>query len=400
MASIWQITLSGYDAQAASESGQSATGKIALGTWGSYGHETIQVTLAEPWDVCTLVTATFWPTYSPDHWDTPGIRVALGTDGLLTVPPEATNRPTQTGRVVFEGLADNKKIISADVRYTVRDHAPTGGTESTATPSLLEQLLTQTGSNAQAAAQSADAAAKSASAAAENADAASASKTAAATSEGNASASADAAAKSAEMAADSQQAAKASEAAAQKSQQASEAAEGEADAAKDNAQSSAEAGCQKCKPLRLASESASGRKRCCQCLPAKRRQRPVSPMPRSVRPTPKPTRMPAPKAPRRRQRQPQLPPTAKKARNPARTQPLPVKRRRLTAPAPRPPVKRRRPRSESNAKTSSDAAAKSASAAASSANSAAGDATTAADSKTAAATSEANAKASADEAAG
>lgn len=59
MASIWQITLSGYDAQAASESGQSATGKIALGTWGSYGHETIQVTLAEPWDVCTLVTATF-----------------------------------------------------------------------------------------------------------------------------------------------------------------------------------------------------------------------------------------------------------------------------------------------------------------------------------------------------
>lgn len=196
MASIWQITLSGYDAQAASESGQSATGKIALGTWGSYGHETIQVTLAEPWDVCTLVTATFWPTYSPDHWDTPGIRVALGTDGLLTVPPEATNRPTQTGRVVFEGLADNEKIISADVRYTVRDHAPTGGTESTATPSLLEQLLTQTGSNAQAAAQSADAAAKSASAAAENADAASASKTAAATSEGNASASADAAAKS------------------------------------------------------------------------------------------------------------------------------------------------------------------------------------------------------------
>ena len=90
MASIWQITLSGYDAQAASESGQSATGKIALGTWGSYGHETIQVTLAEPWDVCTLVTATFWPTYPPDHWDTPGIRVALGTDGLLTVPPEAS----------------------------------------------------------------------------------------------------------------------------------------------------------------------------------------------------------------------------------------------------------------------------------------------------------------------
>ena len=59
MASIWQITLSGYDAQAASESGQSATGKIALGTWGSYGHETIQVTLAEPWDVCTLVTLSF-----------------------------------------------------------------------------------------------------------------------------------------------------------------------------------------------------------------------------------------------------------------------------------------------------------------------------------------------------
>ena len=77
MASIWQITLSGYDAQAASESGQSATGKIALGTWGSYGHETIQVTLAEPWDVCTLVTATFWPTYPPDHWDTPGIRVPV-----------------------------------------------------------------------------------------------------------------------------------------------------------------------------------------------------------------------------------------------------------------------------------------------------------------------------------
>lgn len=241
MASIWQITLSGYDAQAASESGQSATGKIALGTWGSYGHETIQVTLAEPWDVCTLVTATFWPTYPPDHWDTPGIRVALGTDGLLTVPPEATNRPTQTGRVVFEGLADNEKIISADVRYTVRDHAPTGGTESTATPSLLEQLLTQTGSNAQVAAQSADAAAKSASAAAENADAASASKTAAATSEGNASASADAAAKSAEMAADSQQAAAASASAAADSEKSAKSSADAASASKAEAANSASA---------------------------------------------------------------------------------------------------------------------------------------------------------------
>ena len=155
-----------------------------------------------------MVTATFWPTYPPDHWDTPGIRVALGTDGLLTVPPEATNRPTQTGRVVFEGLADNEKIISADVRYTVRDHAPTGGTESTATPSLLEQLLTQTGSNAQVAAQIADAAAKSASAAASSANSAAGSattaadsKTAAATSEANAKASADEAAASMKAAA-------------------------------------------------------------------------------------------------------------------------------------------------------------------------------------------------------
>lgn len=73
MASIWQITLSGYDAQAASESGQSATGKIALGTWGSYGHETIQVTLAEPWDVCTLVTATFCRPILP----TTGTRLAF-----------------------------------------------------------------------------------------------------------------------------------------------------------------------------------------------------------------------------------------------------------------------------------------------------------------------------------
>lgn len=241
MASIWQITLSGYDAQAASESGQSATGKIALGTWGSYGHETIQVTLAEPWDVCTLVTATFWPTYPPDHWDTPGIRVALGTDGLLTVPPEATNRPTQTGRVVFEGLADNEKIISADVRYTVRDHAPTGGTESTATPSLLEQLLTQTGSNAQVAAQSADAAAKSASAAAENADAASASKTAAATSEGNASASADAAAKSASAAASSANSAAGSATTAADSKTAAATSEANAKASADEAAASMKA---------------------------------------------------------------------------------------------------------------------------------------------------------------
>lgn len=235
MASIWQITLSGYDAQAASESGQSATGKIALGTWGSYGHETIQVTLAEPWDVCTLVTATFWPTYPPDHWDTPGIRVALGTDGLLTVPPEATNRPTQTGRVVFEGLADNEKIISADVRYTVRDHAPTGGTESTATPSLLEQLLTQTGSNAQVAAQSADAAAKSASAAAESAAASAASQAAAAASESNAAVSetnaktnADASAKSAEAAAASASAAADSEKSAKSSADAASASKAEA----------------------------------------------------------------------------------------------------------------------------------------------------------------------------
>lgn len=397
MASIWQITLSGYDAQAASESGQSATGKIALGTWGSYGHETIQVTLAEPWDVCTLVTATFWPTYPPDHWDTPGIRVALGTDGLLTVPPEATNRPTQTGRVVFEGLADNEKIISADVRYTVRDHAPTGGTESTATPSLLEQLLTQTGSNAQVAAQSADAAAKSASAAAENADAASASKTAAATSEGNASASADAAAKSAEMAADSQQAAKASEAAAQKSQQASEAAEGEADAAKDNAQSSAEAAA---KSASAAAGSESAAAESAAASAASQAAAAASESNAAVSETNAKTNADASaKSAEAAAASASAAADSEKSAKSSADAASASKAEAANSASAAATSKTAAATSESNAKTSADAAAKSASAAASSANSAAGSATTAADSKTAAATSEANAKASADEAA-
>lgn len=121
-----EIKLKGYTA---------APGYLHLGTQDSYGIETLHV---EGWDGMT-VTVTF---------HTPGgqaIEMLVPADGIVQVPPEATAAGTRRpdGKIVFAGVKDGAKIFSCDVRYDLTRHAAAGGSQSAATPSLSDQVLSE-----------------------------------------------------------------------------------------------------------------------------------------------------------------------------------------------------------------------------------------------------------------
>ena len=136
---IHTIKLQGYTA-----TDTQSSGKLFLGSRGSYGIEQLQLIFGKEWQGMT-VTATFHPPGTSMH----PIRVLVGTDGIINVPPEATARTSLTvpGRIVFSGLDKGVQLISCDMYYTVADHATVEGAESTATPSLLEQMIVQSGSD-------------------------------------------------------------------------------------------------------------------------------------------------------------------------------------------------------------------------------------------------------------
>lgn len=74
---------------------------LRLGSWDSYGIETLQIQPGAGWQGLELV-ATF---VTPDG----ATQVPVPPDGVLTVPPEATARPLpadQPGRLVFAGMAE------------------------------------------------------------------------------------------------------------------------------------------------------------------------------------------------------------------------------------------------------------------------------------------------------
>ena len=147
-----EIELNGYEAALVGER------YLMFGTRGSYGIEQLHITAGEAWDGLDI-TATFCP---------PGeepVRMLLGEDGCIDVPPEATAKATSiaTGRIVFSGINDGVCRISLDVPYYVRDHSETNGKESEGiTPSVIDQIIAETRGDRVAAAESASAADKSA----------------------------------------------------------------------------------------------------------------------------------------------------------------------------------------------------------------------------------------------
>lgn len=124
-----EIKLNGYAA---------VPGYLHLGTQDSYGIETLHVVPVGVWEDMTI-TATF---HTPNG-DT--IEMLVPVNGCVQVPPEATAAGTRRpdGKIVFVGVRDGARIISCDVRYDTKAHAETGGSQSTATPSLGEQVLSE-----------------------------------------------------------------------------------------------------------------------------------------------------------------------------------------------------------------------------------------------------------------
>ena len=132
---IHQILLTGYTANL-----PSGDNKLKLGTKDSYGNEQLQLNLCPEWQNLTL-TATF---YAPGVGK--GTRVLADTNGLVVVPPEATATASTVyhGRIVFAGTASGVRRISVTLLYDVADHMRVEGEESAATPSVLDQAITQT----------------------------------------------------------------------------------------------------------------------------------------------------------------------------------------------------------------------------------------------------------------
>ena len=129
---IHEIRLNQYIAYPADR-----TRRFCLGTRDSYGIEQLRIVPGEGWDGMTI-TATFHPPEGE------AVKVLVPADGLIDVPPEATRSgselPLKYGKIVFAGVADGMQRISCNLPYTVMEHAPVDGAESSGpAPSWYEQ---------------------------------------------------------------------------------------------------------------------------------------------------------------------------------------------------------------------------------------------------------------------
>jgi len=143
-----EIALKGYFATTGEE-----PKPMLLGTRGSYGLEQLHLMRDGIWNGLT-VTATFHPPGSGA-----AVTVAADADDNIDVPPEATQTAARIapGKIVFLGLGDGVQPISADVRYTVLDHADAGGEASAGvTPDVWSQYVQQAAGYAKTAAEEAD----------------------------------------------------------------------------------------------------------------------------------------------------------------------------------------------------------------------------------------------------
>lgn len=232
---IHEIRLNQYSPQHAGGN------RLQLGTSHSYGIERLHLIPEDGWDGLA-VTATF---HSPAGL---AVRMLMGTDGMVDVPPEAT-ASAGLGKIVISGVADDVQRISCNLTYMVMEHAHTfGGTSTGPTPDVLSQVLASTledrkaaAASAQQAEDAASAASGSALAADNSANTASAKAGDAATSATEAASSATAAKSSDTAAAKSAQVASSAETAAKEAQNAAETAKTGADTAASNASEKAAA---------------------------------------------------------------------------------------------------------------------------------------------------------------
>jgi hypothetical protein len=106
---------------------------LDLGTVGSRGNEKLNIIRGDGWEDLEI-KITFWPSrvevYVPDN------------DGLVEIPWEATDFicPPFQGKLVFNGISDNRVLNTTDLTYSVAPHSPTTGIDTKSpTPSVWEQ---------------------------------------------------------------------------------------------------------------------------------------------------------------------------------------------------------------------------------------------------------------------
>nr|DAU14329.1 MAG TPA: hypothetical protein [Caudoviricetes sp.] len=121
-----EVVLHGYNVKPSS---------LQLGTFDSYGIEKIHVTADDEWAGLDIL-AVF---HAPNGTAT---KVVVGADGMLAVPPEATAKQADVGRIVFVGLAENVQRITVDMGYNIKPHSDIDGDNpGTPTPDVVQQIL-------------------------------------------------------------------------------------------------------------------------------------------------------------------------------------------------------------------------------------------------------------------
>nr|DAL19047.1 MAG TPA_asm: Protein mraZ Division and cell wall.7A [Caudoviricetes sp.] len=121
-----EIQLNGYAVKPA---------HIMLGTFDSYGLEELHITTDELWQDLAI-TATF---------NAPSGKAVTRTadaQGVIKVPPEAVEKESGEGTIVFVGVGKNAQRISRNLYYTAIDHDNTEGLNAAdPTPDLVQQIL-------------------------------------------------------------------------------------------------------------------------------------------------------------------------------------------------------------------------------------------------------------------
>lgn len=109
---------------------------LELGTYGSYGNETLKFCFKDGWDDTTSAIAVF-----NSNLDNP-TSVLVESDGICKVPHEATDFVTKDGRITLVGYKDNAKIISLDLSFVVYNHSAVDGEiPQDPTPDVFQQYL-------------------------------------------------------------------------------------------------------------------------------------------------------------------------------------------------------------------------------------------------------------------
>jgi len=126
---VHEISLTGYSAIYTGKKG-----RLVLGTWDSYGIEQLHLALGDGWDGRTVTAVFHGPKASI------GTTVLAGSDGLVSVPQEAT-AAAGYGTITIVGVDSDSQRISVDIPYVVMSHAPVTGQQPAPTPDQWQQYV-------------------------------------------------------------------------------------------------------------------------------------------------------------------------------------------------------------------------------------------------------------------